>query len=177
MTKTKATTPIRGALRKDSSLQNLVQNGLSALESAHRKYFSTDIRAVFSDSLEIDENFRSGREQENRWDYLVGHGPSGEVVAVEPHSASQGEISTVIKKRAAAREYLRTHLRDGAKVVKWLWVASGKVMFASTEKAIRQLDQNGIEFVGTAIMARHLPHAPPQAATPPRAKRKKRRRS
>ncbi len=32
-----------------------------------------------------------------------------------------------------------------------------KVHFADTEKPRRQLDQNGIEFVGTKVMAKHLP--------------------
>ena len=73
-------------------------------------------------------------EQANRWDYLLGHAPSGNVVAVEPHSAKQDEITTLINKRVAAREQMRGHLRDGARVAKWLWVASGKVHFANTEK-------------------------------------------
>ena len=98
-----------------------------------------------------------GHEQANRWDYLLGHAPSGKVVAVEPHSAKQDEITTVINKRAAAREQMRAHLNDGARVAKWLWVASGKVHFANTEKARLRLDQHGIEFVGTKVTSKHLP--------------------
>jgi DNA-directed RNA polymerase beta subunit len=78
-------------------------------------------------------------------------------VAVEPHSAKQDEISTVIKKRTAAREQLKAHLHDVSRVTTWLWVASGKVHFANTEKARVRLDQNGIEFVGTRVTAKHLP--------------------
>jgi hypothetical protein len=110
-----------------------------------------------ADSLDLDEALRKGREQVNRWDYLVGHGPSGQVVAVEPHSARDGEIETVIKKRSAAREQLRAHLRDGAVISKWLWVASGTVHFAATERVARRLDQSGITFVGKMVMAKHLP--------------------
>jgi hypothetical protein len=36
-------------------------------------------------------------------------------------------------------------------------VASGKVHFADTEKARLRLDQNGIKFVGTRVLAKHLP--------------------
>ncbi|MBK6727366.1 MAG: hypothetical protein IPG63_08930 [Xanthomonadales bacterium] len=175
MTRTNAVTPIRGALKNDSTLQGSVQDGLAAVENPHKKYFSTEIRADFADSLEIDRNLRPGREQENRWDYLLGHAPSGEVIAVEPHSASQGEISTVIRKRTAAREQLREHLRDGARIAKWLWVASGKVHFVATEKVKLQLDQNGIEFVGAAVMAKHLPTAPSSAAAAPREPGKRKR--
>jgi len=148
---------------------------MNAVESAHKKYFSAEIRADFADSLDIDQNLKQGREQDNRWDYLLGHKPSGEVVAVEPHSATQGEISTVIRKRTAARDQLHEHLRDGAKIAKWLWVASGSVHFAATEKAKLQLDQNGIEFVGTTVMMKHLPTAPQSVAAARRATRKKKR--
>lgn len=150
-------TPVRRALRADSALLPLVADGMGAVKGAHRDYFDISIRESFVDSLELDEAVKQGHEQENRWDYLLGHAPSSEVVAVEPHSAKQDEITTVIKKRAGAREHLKDHLRDGVKVKKWLWVASGKVHFADTEKVRRILDQNGIEFVAPKVLSKHLP--------------------
>ena len=152
-------TPVRRALRKDSALLPLVRDGLGAVDRAHRNYFDSVIRSTFADSLELDEAVQPGHEQEHRWDYLLGHAPSGEIVAVEPHSAKQDEISTLIKKRSAALQQLKGHLRDGARVTKWLWVASGKVQFADTEKMTRRLDQNGIEFVGKKVIFKHLPVA------------------
>lgn len=157
MTKAAKKTPVRVALLLDSSLRPLVVDGLSAVKVAHRDYFEVAIRSAFADSLDLDEALQQGHEQENRWDYLLGHSPSGGVIAVEPHSAKQDEITTVIRKRAAAREQLKGHLRDGVLIVKWLWVASGKVHFADTEKVRRLLDQNGIEFVGTRVSSKHLP--------------------
>jgi hypothetical protein len=35
--------------------------------------------------------------------------------------------------------------------------SSGRVQFADTEKARRHLDQNGIEFVASQVLPRHLP--------------------
>lgn len=153
----KAKTPTKKALRSDSKLLPMVAEGFGAVEAAHRNYFDTAIRNTFSDSLDLDKALREGHEQENRWDYLLGHAQSGQVVAVEPHSAKQDEVTTVINKRVAAQKQLKDHLRDGARVTKWLWVASGKVHFANTEKTKLRLDQNGIEFVGTKISAKHLP--------------------
>lgn len=115
---------------------------------------------------------RVGRGRENRWDYLLGYAPTSEVVAVEPHSAKEDHISTVIKKRGAAREQLKMHLRDGARIARWLWGASGDVHFTDTERARRWLDQNGIEFVGKKVMAKQLPQS---AAGRPVAKKKRRR--
>ena len=79
---------------------------------------------------------------ENGWDYLLGHGPSVVVVALEVHSANDDKIQSLIDKRRAALGQLRNHLKSGAGVSKRLWVASGKVRFANTEKTRRLLDQN-----------------------------------
>jgi hypothetical protein len=160
VTKAAAKTPVRVALLVNSSLRPLVVDGLGAVKAVHREYFEVAIRPAFADSLDLDEALKLGHEQENRWDYLLGHSQSGGVVAVEPHSAKHDEITTVIKKRSAAREQLQGHLRDGVRIVKWLWVASGKVHFADTEKVRRLLDQNGIEFVGTKVVGKHLPSTP-----------------
>lgn len=151
------TTILRGALKEGSGLLPEVKDGMGAVKNSHRDYFDPAIRQTFADSLELDEAVKVGHEQENRWDYLLGHQTSGQLIAVEPHSAKQDEITTVIKKRSAARDQLKDHLRDGTRIAKWLWVASGKVHFANTEKTILRLSQNGIEFVGTRVAAKHLP--------------------
>lgn len=169
-------TPLRRALLRSSSLQSVIADGMGAVRAAHRHHFEEEIRSKFADSLELDEAVLKGHEQENRWDYLLGHEPSGEVIGVEPHSAKQDEISTVIAKRAAALEHLRAHLCDGARVTKWLWVASGKVHFANTEKAKLRLDQNGIEFVGKAVCIKHLPTTSLGPQSTENSRRKSRRR-
>ena len=174
MSKRAVNTPLRHVLHERSSLHASIEDGMDAVSKSHRTYFDESIRSTFADSLELDEALRSGRDQENRWDYLMGHAPSGEVIAVEPHSAKQDEITTLIRKRQAALEQLAGHLRDGARISKWLWVASGKVHFAETEKAKLRLVQNGIEFVGTRVMAKHLPVAAATvSAVRPRPKRRK----
>lgn len=176
MSKRPVKTPLRGILREQSSLHASVRDGMNAVGKSHRAYFDQATRSTFADSLELDEALRAGRDRENRWDYLMGHSPSGEVIAVEPHSAKQDEITTVIRKRQAALQQLEEHLRDGARISKWLWVASGKVHFAATEKAKLRLDQHGIEFVGTKVMAKHLPVAAATVSTnTARPKRKRRK--
>jgi len=153
---TKSSTPVRAALVPASSLHEHVKDGLGAVEDGHRKYIDEPVRAEFRDSLELDEAMREGRESENRWDYLLGHGPSGAIVALEPHSAKEDEIGRIIEKQRAAKAQLRGHLRDGARIEAWFWVASKKVHFANTEKARLRLDQRGIQFVGTRVLGKHL---------------------
>ncbi len=150
-------TPVRSALNPTSPLQAKVADGLSAVNTAHRRCLDAGVRTDFADSLDLDDALRAEHPEENRWDYLLGHKPSGEVIALEPHSAKSDQVSTVIAKRRAAMEQLAGHLRAGARVSRWLWVASGRIHFADTEKARRELDEKGIEFVGNQVLPRHLP--------------------
>jgi hypothetical protein len=144
-----------------------VANGLGAMESSDvRAHVDPGIRNAFGDSLDIDSAFEPGHENENRWDYLLGHAPSRTIVALEPHSAKADQISTIIRKKDAASDQLRPHLRDGARVADWFWVASGDVDLPDTDKARRRLDQHGIRFVGKRLLEKHLP-----AATRPAAQR------
>lgn len=149
-------TPIRDSIKQDSKLQQQITDGLGAVAKAHHCYFIEKIRPLFSDSLNIDEAFRQGREQENRWDYLLGNKNNNKIIGVEPHSATNGEITTVINKRKYALRQLKDHIKDGRNVSKWLWVASGTVKFMPLEKNILRLDQNGIKFVGKQIKAKDL---------------------
>jgi hypothetical protein len=149
-------TPIREALRRESALQSSVKDGLNAVKTSHRLYFDESVRASFADSLDSDESLRDGREQEHRWDYLLGHTPTKKVIGVEPHSAENSEVSVVISKLEAARRQLRDHLRDGVVISKWIWVASGQVQFAPMERATFRLTQAGIKFVGRKILPRDV---------------------
>ncbi len=149
-------TPIRAGLIEKSSLRQLVEGGLQAIAGDHRALIEMDTREAFADSLDIDAAFRKGNEQENRWDYLLGHGPSRKIVGLEPHSANNKEVSTVIKKREAAVRHLRPHLKAGVFVAEWFWVASGNVDFVPLEKATTRLDQNGIRFVGRKLLRKWL---------------------
>ncbi len=150
-------TPIRSGLMASSSLQHLVCDGLQAVERPHLKLIEEDVRSRFADSLDIDKAFHDGHEQENRWDYLLGHADSRQIVGLEPHTANNSAVSVVIKKRAASLQHLRGHLNAGVFVTQWFWVASGKVDFTPMDKALLRLTASGIDFVGKALLAKKLP--------------------
>lgn len=169
------TTPLRAALLPQSFLQAVVCDGMHALKKEHLSLIDEKVRGSFADSLDLDKALQKGHEQENRWDYLLGHEASRKIVGLEPHTANNHEVSTVIKKRAKAGEQLRPHLRSGVQVADWFWVASGKVDFLPIEKARHQLDSNGIKFVGSRLLEEYLPGAePPRTATKKAAKRPRR---
>ena len=145
---------MRTALQTTSSLVPHVQDGLGALEKAHRALIAQDVGIQIGDSLNLDTAMQPDFPNDHRWDYLLGH--SGKVLGLEPHSAKDDQISTVIDKRKAARDHLNTHLKPGAQVHAWFWVASNRVEFADTERTTRRLDQGGIRFVGKQLQAKHL---------------------
>jgi len=153
-------TPIRSGLVASSRLQVLVKDGVQALKRGDRTFIEEPMRGAFSDSLDIDKAFEEGHEQENRWDYLLGHRESGKIVGLEPHTASNKHLATVIKKRAASLRHLREHLKSGVFVAEWFWVASGKVDFTPMEKAVTRLNENGIRFVGKTFLRKWLPAGP-----------------
>lgn len=152
----KRATPVMSALHPASSLRPHVQAGLGALEAGHHQHVAGDLRRTFQDSLDIDTHLQGGRDSEHRWDYLLGHGPSRAVIALEPHSAKSDQIDRVIRKKQAAQDQLRPHLAQGARVHLWIWVASGDVQFADTERAKLRLAQQGIRFVGKVLRPRHM---------------------
>lgn len=170
------TTPIRRALDAKSPLRAHVKDGLRALKKEHVAFVDDKLRRSFSDSLDIDETLREGRERENRWDYLLGHDATAQIFGLEPHTANNHEVTTVIKKRERALEQLRGHLKPDTRVTAWFWVAAGKVDFLPMSKAMRRLASNGIQFVDKMLLQNHLPAAPPQAGSRPEAKKNRRRR-
>ncbi|MFO0681017.1 MAG: hypothetical protein U0234_03150 [Sandaracinus sp.] len=148
------TTPVRSALLGSSPLLPLVQDGLGAVAKPHRRLIHDSIHTDFLDSLDVDEGLRVGRETENRWDYLLGHAKG--VVGLEPHSANTSELSVVKRKRTAASQQLRTHLKPGVQIQRWYWVASGPVAIVDFTKAKLQLAQAGVTFVGKQLLKKHI---------------------
>ncbi len=149
--------PILKALNANSTLRAKVQTGLAALPKAHKDYVQADVRTAFVESLDLDAAMRDQHPQDNRWDYLLGLGMPAVVVALEPHSAKSDEVTTVITKKQQAERQLGEHLKPGARVGRWYWVASGKVHFAPSGKEPLRLAKAGITFVGTRLQQKHLP--------------------
>lgn len=155
MRRTPRLTPVRDALYAQSTIKALVMDGIGALKDKDKKFIEASIRTQFADSLDTDEAFRVGRDQESRWDYLLGH-EDRSLIAVEPHSAKTDEIQAVIKKKRALRQQLDGHLKDEIHISKWLWVSSGTVCFPRGSKHEILLSQAGIKFVGRCVLAKHL---------------------
>jgi hypothetical protein len=147
----KAEILLRTALVQGSSLETNIKDRLGALKPAHRKHIAIAERSRIGDSLDLDEASRKGHNQENRWDYLLSVPASKRLIAMEPHSAKDSEVSVVIAKKRASTQYLQAHLLPKHRISEWFWVASGSVGFSIMDKATRQLDSAGITFAGKVL--------------------------
>lgn len=154
MSKKKAT-PIRAGLKPASPLQAAIHDGLGAMKQVDKGYIEQTIRTEFADSLDLDAAMQMAHPEDNRWDYLLGHGKSGKLFALEPHTMKDKEVKVLIQKRAQAKLQLEGHLRPGVTIADWFWVSSVDGI-ADTGKARRSLDQAGIKRVGKALKAKHL---------------------
>jgi hypothetical protein len=166
--------PVTRAL-KGSYLAPAIRAGLQAVPSDKRKHIAEPVRSDFLDSLDLDEASRTRHPTDARWDYLLGHAPSSQIVAIETHSAETSQVSSVIQKRTASLGHLRGQLGTGHNVAAWYWAASGRVDFVPHEKTVLRLSENGIQFVGGRVEAKHLARLAKLAIAPSKRAGKPRR--
>ena len=131
-----------------SALRDYLHTGLAALKRRDVKLIAVAERTKAGDSIDLDEATRRQFPESNRWDYLISVPSKSYVVALEPHSAKDSEVSGVIRKKQPAVAFLYDHLPPRHRVARWLWVSHGPVTFTRMDKAVRLLDQHGIKFVG-----------------------------
>jgi hypothetical protein len=142
---------ISSSLLVNSRWKSLVKSGLNALLARDLALIDVSIRSKVADSLDLDSASKDEYPQSNRWDYILSVSSTAELIGLEPHSAKDSEISVLILKKKHAAAYLRSHLRDGVKVKRWIWVTHGKVKFSRMDKLQRSLSQNGIFFAGRLL--------------------------
>lgn len=143
-------------LAPTSRLRLQVQPGVQALRAAERDLVDASIRASIKSSLNLDDAMRVDYPNDHRWDYLIDRKAAVGVIAVEFHSAKNDQVSEVIRKRKSALTQMQGHVPSGRTVARWIWIASGKVRFADTEREMLRLAQSGIEFVGGTLREKHL---------------------
>lgn len=142
---------LKSALVPDSVLAPAVQDGMRAFLARDRGLIALDQRARIGDSLNLDEALREAFPNANRWDYIFSVADAGKLLALEPHHATDSEISVIIAKKKHAAAQLRLHLHPRHRVAEWLWVSHGRTAFSRMERATRRLAQEGIRYVGRSL--------------------------
>jgi hypothetical protein len=136
------------ALIPNSSLRPSVINGAGAIKRKDSQLFSVPGKQMISDSLDLDKAVELQYPNDNRWDYLFSLRTLNKLVAVEPHTAKDDQISVVIEKKKKALIHIRGHFHPQHNIANWIWIPSKKVSFSRMENARRRLDKHGIEFNG-----------------------------
>ena len=147
---------MKKAFVDSSDLRERIERGLGAMTQADREHIDDPLRPSFRASLALDRETTLTRGKDKGWDYVLGHGPAGALVAFEVHPAVGSEVDAVIEKKRAAASLLRSHLRSGVVIDRWLWAASGRSRFVPFEKYRTRLDRAGIHFVGAKLLEKHL---------------------
>lgn len=139
-------------LTEGSTLRPSIQVGMNAFLNTDKQLIAVGERARIGDSLDLDSTLRPAFPNAHRWDYIFSVSDTKRILALEPHSANDSEISVVIAKKRNAADYLRAHLLPKHWVSEWLWVSHGKSSFSKTEKATRALASAGIRYVGRFVV-------------------------
>jgi hypothetical protein len=131
--------------------------GKQALKGEHRRLIICGDDARITGSLDLDSALAilPKYAQSPRWDYGVGHRMvNGHECAiwVEVHSASTGEVGTVLRKLTWLKSYLAQEcqalwemtLRQDQQAKAFVWVASGGVHINRNSPQARRLAQAGL---------------------------------
>lgn len=142
---------LSAALIQESTLGPAVQNGMGAFLDRDRALIAVEQRPRIGDSLDLDAAMEPAFPSAHRWDYIFSVADAGTLVALEPHTATDGEISEVISKKRNAKAYLEAHLIPQHRVSRWIWVSHGRTAFSKMEGARRRLDSAGIHYLGRSV--------------------------
>lgn len=127
-------------LRLAPSFGRHVKDGKAALKREHRKRVIMEALC----SVDLDTHGPASAPGEKRWDYLlVNHDGKGH--GVEVHPATTREVDAMIAKKRWAESLLAKEAKKVA-VVKWHWVASGKVDIRRHDRSRKMLIDARIEF-------------------------------
>ena len=142
---------LTAALQPASTLLPSVQNGMDAFLARDKSLIAVSERTKIGDSLNLAEALRRDFPNANRWDYVFSVPSVSKLIALEPHSAKDSEISVLIAKKKHAAAQLRRHLQPRYRVSQWLWVSHRRTSFSRMEQATRRLAQEGIKYLGRSV--------------------------
>jgi len=128
----------------------------SSFLARDRSLIALNERPKIGDSLDLDGALRQDFPHANRWDYVFSVPAVSRLIALEPHSAKDSEISVLIAKKRHASAQLRLYLQPKYGVSDWLWVSHGRTSFSRMEQATRRLAsprlaQEGIRYLGRSV--------------------------
>lgn len=142
------------AVTRTPDVSNAYERGLRALGQYSSKVQLGDTRQC-EGSIDIDGATVAIYPGANRWDYSISY--KGEVYFVEVHTASTGEVSTVLRKLDWLKQWLHTHapLINSLKTKgnPFYWIHTNGLHILPTSAQFKQVVQKNIK----PIAKLHLP--------------------
>jgi hypothetical protein len=137
------------AVEKTKHLEKAYCAGLQALESKCKPHIEAEDTRKLTGSVFVDEANKKSDPYGNRWDYGIAYqhtNRDAEVVYwVETHTASDSQVSVVIKKAAWLQQWFRGHGKLLAAFEKDIrWVSSGATTFTLSSTQRKQMAALGL---------------------------------
>jgi hypothetical protein len=129
--------------------------GLRAFLGTHRSKVQLGKNSDCDGSVDIDTYLTDRYPQANRWDYVFSY--KTEAFFVEIHSASTGEVSTVLKKLQWLKDWLNSNANDLNKLrpkkqASIFWIQSNGFHILPNSPQMRKVSQAGIKPISKLIL-------------------------
>ena len=127
--------------------------GLQALRAEDRPHIDAQDTRQLKGSFDLDAAYRAVDPNGNRWDFGIAYQhsdrPQETVYWVELHTASDSQVSAVIRKTQWLFNWFKGPGRDLAAFERdVLWISSGATKFTLGAPQRRQMAQAGLRHVG-----------------------------
>jgi hypothetical protein len=145
------------AVESTDEVKRCFQAGKQALEEKDRNKIEFADNKKCGGSLFIDKCLSDQKKypNDNRWDYAIDY--NSEVFFIEVHTASSGEVSTVIDKLKWLKTWLRTAAPEIDKLKAtsrhpFYWVQSGGFNIPRHSKQYRLVEQLNIKPISKLVL-------------------------
>ncbi len=139
-------TTVSRALKPNSPLRPHVIPGKGAMGSYAERVIERSQRVT--DSLDFDAATQPTHPNLPKWDYFLGLATRG-IIAIEVHTATDGKVKEVIKKKRHSMPLILAELIPGAAIGQWVWIGSGKTKFSPNSRYLRRLAEARIHYAGS----------------------------
>lgn len=132
--------------------------GKQAMEKKHRGLVTCQDPARLTGSIALDDVLRQQKPNDSRWDYGLGYESANgneQAIWVEVHSATTGEVSTVLKKLQWLKDWLNAEADQLRKLTersneefRYVWIASSGVNIPGHHRQAKELARSGLKLKG-----------------------------
>jgi len=146
----------KNAIAKTPHLKSAWRTGLQALRAEDKPHIVAEDTRKLTGSVDVDTAYKKMEPQSNRWDFGIAYQhtnrPAEVVYWVELHTASDSQVSVVIRKA----QWLLNWLKNGGNLLATfekdiVWVSSGATTFTHSSTQKKRMALAGLQHVGNKL--------------------------